>query len=87
MKTIRISPGCMGVLNLAIDLFGIERVDPGSFATPVWVRDLEEEDVAFAKEFFAEFGRQVVEETDPHILSRVNGFSISYLREMSGLAG
>lgn len=87
MPTIRISPGCMGVLNLAIDLFGIERVDPGSFATPVWVRDLEEEEVEFAREFFAEFGREVAEETDSGILSRVRSLSISQLREMYGLAG
>lgn len=56
---IALIPGSMGVCALALDLFGLGRVEPGSWATPVWVRDLDSEEVAFATEFFSEVGVEV----------------------------
>lgn len=56
---IVISPGSTGVAIHAIDLFGIERVDVGTWTTPVLVKDLSEAEVVFAKEFFKECGQTV----------------------------
>lgn len=57
---IAVGPGSMGVAGLALDLFGIERVDPGTWATPVYANRLTTEEVAFAKEFFeGEYGLTV----------------------------
>lgn len=55
MKNISIAPGSTEVANLAIDLFGSARVNPGNWTTPVCVVDLNDEEVSFAKEFFAEY--------------------------------
>jgi hypothetical protein len=44
----------MGVASQAIDLFGLDRVDAGSWGTPVTVNDLTQEEVDFATEFFDE---------------------------------
>jgi hypothetical protein len=51
---ISIAPGSMGVAKHAIDLFGMDRVDAGSWNTPVHVADLNEEEVEFAIEYFDE---------------------------------
>ncbi len=61
MANISIAPGDMGVVRLAIDLFGVGRVNPGTWLTPVWVTDLTSDEVSFAKEFFAEYGLRVLE--------------------------
>lgn len=44
----------MGVVQHSIDLFGIDRVDPGSWMTPVVIVNLTDEEAAFAKEYFEE---------------------------------
>jgi len=56
---IEITPGTMDVCQLAIDLFGVERIVPSGWLTPVHVKDLTAEEVGFAKNFFAEFERNV----------------------------
>ena len=61
MKNIRLVPGSMGVAAHAVDLFGAERVNPGSWTTPVWVTNLSDDEVMFAKEFFAEYNISVEE--------------------------
>lgn len=59
MFKVEISPGCMGGVKHAIDLFGSERVLPGDWTTPFWIIDLSDEEVDFAKEFFGEHGKNV----------------------------
>ncbi|MBI2626313.1 MAG: hypothetical protein HYW69_01830 [Candidatus Nealsonbacteria bacterium] len=56
MPRIMIVPGSMGAAKQAIGLFGIERVEIGTWMTPVWVNDLSEDEIVFAEEFFAEYG-------------------------------
>jgi len=51
---IKITPGSAGAAICAVQLFGRERVEPGVWASPVTVKDLSAEEVAFAKEFFTE---------------------------------
>lgn len=43
----------MGVVAVAVYLFGAEKVNPGSWVTPVWVEDITDEEVELAIEFFA----------------------------------
>ncbi len=59
MVRIMLTPGSMGIVKQAIDLFGIERVEPGHWMSPVWVNDLSEDEIKFAKEFFAELKIEV----------------------------
>lgn len=56
---ILIAPGTMDIVQLAIDLFGVNRIVPSGWMTPVHVRDCSDEEIAFAKEFFSEFDRTV----------------------------
>ncbi len=56
---IEVTQGSMGVVALAVDLFGINRIDPGSWGTPVYVYDLTEDEYKFAIEFFAEYDLKV----------------------------
>ncbi len=49
MKYI-LTPGSMYAVRIAIDLFGIENVDPGDFATPVFVEIKQECDYLAAKQ-------------------------------------
>ena len=59
MFKITIYPGSMAVVSDAIDLFGIDRVDPGSWTTPVWVKGLSEDEVKAARELFSEKGKEI----------------------------
>lgn len=54
MNNVIVFPGSMGVVQHSIDLFGIDRVDPGSWMTPVVIVNLTDEEAAFAKEYFEE---------------------------------
>lgn len=56
LYNISIGPTSMRVVKDAIDLFGIDRVNPGEWLGPVYVNDLSYEEVAFAIEFFDELG-------------------------------
>lgn len=58
-----IIPGSMGVVAHAIDLYGIDRVDPGRWGTGVRVVKLTQEEFDFAVEFFGEYNLKVVEIT------------------------
>ena len=61
MMHIAIYPGSMGVAGHAIDLFGAQRVNPGTWASPVYVNGLSKDEASFAKEFFGELGLSVSE--------------------------
>lgn len=64
MKNVMLSPGSMGVAAHAIDLFGLERVAVGGWATPVWVEGLSEDEIEFAREYFSELGISILEVDD-----------------------
>lgn len=55
-----IFPGSMGAAALAIDLFGADRVHPGSWNTPVYVVDVTDDEFQVAKELLAEKGLKFV---------------------------
>lgn len=59
MHRIALTPGSMGTVGLAIDLFGISRIDPGTWLGPVFVHDVEDDEFAPAAELLAEAGIQV----------------------------
>lgn len=59
---IGLTPGSMGVAKHAIDLFTLERVEVGTWLSPVWVNNLSEEEVKFAEEYFKECGITVTKE-------------------------
>jgi hypothetical protein len=50
-----ILPGSMGAAQLAIDLFGSDRVNPGSWMSPVYA-EIELEELQAATELLAEQG-------------------------------
>lgn len=54
MPDVKITPGSAGAAICAADLFGHDRVEPGTWASPVIVRDLSDEEAVFAQEFFTE---------------------------------
>lgn len=68
MATIKLWPGSMGLVKEAIDLFGLDRVRPGSWLTPVYVTDITADEVAFAKEFFTEIDISVEEVAEHEVL-------------------
>lgn len=51
----KIYPGSMGAAKLAIDLFGIEHIDVGSWITPVYVKNVEKEDIEVSKSLLNEY--------------------------------
>jgi hypothetical protein len=53
---IALTPGSMGLVSVAIDLFGIDRVDPGTWTTPVYVRDVTADEISAARELLAPQG-------------------------------
>jgi hypothetical protein len=55
-----ITNASMGICKLAIDLFGVKRIDPGSWGTPVYVDELSQEEADFAIEFFALYECRVI---------------------------
>ena len=63
MGRIMLTPGSTGVAKHAIDLFGIERVEVGSWMYPVYVNDLSEEEIEFAEKFFCEYNIRVTRES------------------------
>lgn len=54
MHRIRLMPGTMGVCGLAIDLFGIERVEVGEWTTPVYVTEVTGEEIEAARQLLAD---------------------------------
>ena len=58
MKVGRIvlSPNTLDVALLARDLFGVLRVDVGTWITPISVEDVTEEEVIAARELLVEHG-------------------------------
>lgn len=58
MKWMNITPGSMGAVSVAIDLFGIERIDPGSWMTPVkvMVDGISDDDVRAATQLLSDLG-------------------------------
>lgn len=69
MPNLRLTPGSMGVVGHAVDLFGIGKVNPGDWTTPVYLINLTDEEARFAKEFFAEYGVSA-EEVPAHEVPR-----------------
>ena len=67
MRNIKLTPGSMGTVALAIDLFGLKRVNPGDWTTPVWITNLSVDEIEFAKEFFAEYNILVEELTESEV--------------------
>lgn len=61
MKKIALSPGTMGLCALAIDLVGVDNVDPGHWLSPVYIltERLSQEDLQAAIELIQERGREV----------------------------
>ena len=56
---ISIYPGSMGACGLAIDIFGIDRVNPESWATPIYVNDVSQEEIDIAKELLEEYNLNI----------------------------
>lgn len=50
----KIYPGSMGAVITAVDLFGIERVDAGTWPGPVYVNDVREDEFEPAKKLLEE---------------------------------
>jgi len=67
MIHIAISPGSMGVVGHAIYLFGAQKVNPGTWTSPVYVNGLSKDEASFAKEFFGELGLSVSEISPAYI--------------------
>ena len=57
-KWATVTPGSMGACALAIDLFGLDRINPGSWLTPVYVQveGLSASDLRAAEELLVERG-------------------------------
>ena len=55
---VSVTPGSMGACALALDLFGLDRVDPGCWLSPVWVYvvGLSEADLHAAAQLLSERG-------------------------------
>jgi hypothetical protein len=60
---VRITPGSMGVVSQALSLFPRHQVNPGTWGTPVRLGDITDDELEFVREFFAEIGCTVTEET------------------------
>lgn len=58
MKLV-IVPGSMYVVEEAMYLFGVHRVNPGHWMSPVRLFDLTEEEAEFAVEYFKELQKEV----------------------------
>lgn len=56
MQRIALIPGSMGAVGLAIDLFGLSRIDPGTWPGPVFVNDVQEDELDAATELLAQVG-------------------------------
>ena len=52
-----ITPGCMGVVSIACKCLGVENVNPGGWATPVWV-SASKQDAAALLELLNEAGKE-----------------------------
>ena len=51
--SIVIAPGSTRIAILALDLFGRDRTDVGTWASPVEIRNLTKDEIDFASEFFS----------------------------------
>lgn len=56
VKRYMLTPGCMGTAMLAVQVFGRDKVDAGSWLTPVYVFDITDEDASAGKDLLAEYG-------------------------------
>jgi len=55
-RKFRLVPGSMGVVSLAINLFGISNVDPGSWASPVYLTcELSDPDIRAGQDLIDEY--------------------------------
>ncbi len=64
MAKIMLIPGNMHTATLAIDLFGVTRVDPGTWTTPVFVENVSEEEIHVAQELLKKEGITVTVEEE-----------------------
>lgn len=55
----RIYPGTMGAVKIAIDLFGIDRVDSGSWPGPVYVNAVTIDEIGPARELLENVGLHI----------------------------
>jgi len=56
---ISIAPGSKVMADEARSLFGEGRVEEGGFRSPILLKDLTEDEVDFASDYFREQGKQV----------------------------
>jgi hypothetical protein len=55
-------PGTMGAAVVVVDLFGADRVDPGSWPGPVYVYGVTDDELEAAGELLGELGLKIERE-------------------------
>lgn len=51
-----LTPGCMSTAVLAVQVFGRDKVDAGSWLTPVYVYDITDEEASAGKDLLSAYG-------------------------------